>query len=284
MKRQEGFIAVPGGNVWYEIAGDKKTIPLITLHGGPGFPHDSLESLIDLTNERNVIFYDQLGCGNSRRTTDKSLWTVEYFVAELQLVVKYLKLKKYHILGHSWGSALAGAFALTRPAGLQSIIFTDPYISTPYWKKDAKRLMNKLSHAMQKAVQTRKTDSKEYKEARNEYYLLHVDGAKKRPVACMRASNKMNRELYNYMWGPAEFDVSGTLKTFDLVPRLKEIKIPVLLLCGRFDEATPEALAFYASELPNAKMKVFEKSAHMPHWTERKAYMTVVRKFLLSIP
>jgi len=131
MKVTEGIIDVPGGNVWYEIVGDEKAIPLIVLHGGPGYPHESLEPLKGLSDERNIIFYDQLGCGNSKRTTDKKLWTVEHFVEELQLVVSSLKLKKYHILGHSWGAALAVSYALTKPRGLQSLILADPYISTP---------------------------------------------------------------------------------------------------------------------------------------------------------
>ena len=280
MKRTEGIMEVPGGNIWYEIVGEGQAVPLIVLHGGPGYPHDSLAPLEDLTDERKVIFYDQLGCGNSKRITDKSLWTVEHFVNELQQLIKSLKFTKYHIIGHSWGSALAVAFALTKPSGLQSVILTDPYISTPQWDKDAKRLISKMPIAMQKVLKEGKTDSKSYREASMEYYYRHVYRLRKFPVACVKASNKMNRELYGYMWGPEEFSASGTLKDLDLIPRLQEIKVPVLLLCGRFDEATPEALEVYQSQLQNAQTKVFEKSAHFPFWTERKVYIATVRKFL----
>ncbi|HWY80261.1 MAG TPA: proline iminopeptidase-family hydrolase [Candidatus Sulfotelmatobacter sp.] len=283
MKREEGFIDVPGGNVWYEIVGNKEATPLIALHGGPGYPHDSLESLEYLADERKVIFYDQLGCGNSKRTTDKSLWTVDHFVRELQKIVKELKLKKYHILGHSWGAGLAVSFAFSKPSGLQSLILTDPYISTPHWEKDANRLLSTMPPAMQRALKEGKTTSKQFQEARKEFYFRHVYRFKKFPVACIRADHKMNGEMYRYMWGPEEFDPRGTLKTFDLTPRLSEIKIPVLLLCGRFDEATPESLQYFHPLLPNATMKVFEKSAHMPHWTEKEVYMTTVRRFLRNI-
>lgn len=283
MKKVEGILNVPGGNIWYEIVGESEAIPLVTLHGGPGYPHDSLESLADLANERQVIFYDQLGCGNSRRSTNKSFWTVEHYVQELQLVIKSLKFKKYHVLGHSWGAALGAAFALTKPRGLQKLILADPYLGTPQWEKDAKRLLSEMPRAMQHALNTNKTKSKPFRKARDVYYYDHVYRMKELPVANMRASNKMNRDLYNYMWGPAEFEANGTLKSFDLVPRLGEITIPVLLMSGRFDEATPEALAIYKSLLPNAQMKIFEKSAHMPHWTERNSYIVTVRKFLKAL-
>jgi proline iminopeptidase len=280
MKKIEGILEVQGGNVWYEVVGEGQEVPLIVLHGGPGYPHDSLEPLEDLANERKVIFYDQLGCGNSKRTTDKSLWTVEHFVKELEQLIKSLKLTKYHIIGHSWGSALAVAFALTKPNGLQSLILTDPYISTPQWDKDAKRLIDKMPIAMQKVLKEGKIESETYQEASMEYYYRHVYRFKKFPIACVKASNKMNRELYGYMWGPEEFKASGTLKDLDFIPLLQEIKVPVLLLCGRFDEATPEALEFYKTKLPKGQMKVFEDSAHFPFYTERKAYITTVRKFL----
>ena len=32
----QGFIDVPGGPVWYRVAGDGTGIPLLVLHGGPG--------------------------------------------------------------------------------------------------------------------------------------------------------------------------------------------------------------------------------------------------------
>ena len=41
-------------------------LPVLTLHGGPGACHDYLEPMEGLAaTGRRVIFYDQLGCGNS---------------------------------------------------------------------------------------------------------------------------------------------------------------------------------------------------------------------------
>jgi len=281
MKREEGFIQTRGGKVWYEIVGDKNKTPLIVLHGGPGYPHDSLAPLENLANERKVIFYDQLGCGNSQKS-DRSFWTVEYFVEELGEVVKSLRLKNFHLFGHSWGAGLAVAFALTKPKGLKSLILSDPYISTPHWEKSVARLLKELPKNMQDALKSEDFDSKEYKKASDEFYYRFLYRQKNLSVASLKAEFKMNIELYNYMWGPSEFNASGTLKKFDLSPRLSEIKAPVLLLCGRFDEATPESTEQFKNLLPNARIKVFEKSAHMPHWTEQKEYLATISKFLSS--
>jgi proline iminopeptidase len=280
MAKREGFIDVPGGKVWYEIVGKGQSSPLLILHGGPGYPHDYLEPLEKLSDQREIIFYDQLGCGNSQRPTDTNLWTIERFVKELEEIVKTLKLERYHLLGHSWGSALAVAFALDRPQGLASMILSDPYISTPQWEEDAIMLLKELPEEMQKALKDGNGESEEYKNASKEFYYRFVYRMKLFSPPILRAENKMNSEIYNYMWGPKEFKAIGTLKDFDPTDKLSQINIPVLLLCGRFDEATPQSTQYFQTLFPNAKMKIFENSAHFPHWTDKEDYIATVRDFL----
>jgi proline iminopeptidase len=60
-----------------------------------------------LSDERPVIFYDQLGCGNSDKHRDTSFWIAERFVYELEQVRTHLDLDKTHLLGNSWGTMLA---------------------------------------------------------------------------------------------------------------------------------------------------------------------------------
>lgn len=283
IKRKEGYIDVPGGKVWYEIVGENKSIPLIVLHGGPGYPHDYLQPLEDLSDTKDVIFYDQLGCGNSDRPTEKSLWTVERFVIELEEIIRQLNLEKYHILGHSWGSALAVSLALKKPRGLVSLILSDPYLSTPIWEKDANRLLQELPEDMQKALKGGIARSKEYKEASNEFYDRYVKRLRPLPEVFTLSKKKKNNDLYTFMWGPEEFCATGTLKDFDPTKRLSEIKIPVLLLCGRYDEATPESTQYFQSLFPNAQHKVFEESAHYPFWNKRKEYIRTVKEFLQNL-
>ena len=65
-----GNISFDGFETRHKIVGDPATgkPPILTLHGGPGLPHDSLEPLEALArNGRRVVFYDQLGCGYSTR-------------------------------------------------------------------------------------------------------------------------------------------------------------------------------------------------------------------------
>ena len=64
----EGRLSVPDGKIWYEVKGkDQKGTPLIAILGGPGVPYNYLKTIELLADERPVVFYDQLGCGESNR-------------------------------------------------------------------------------------------------------------------------------------------------------------------------------------------------------------------------
>jgi pimeloyl-ACP methyl ester carboxylesterase len=93
----EGLASFRGYQVWYRIVGDGEApgkLPLLCLHGGPGATHDYLEPLEAMAaTGRRVIFYDQLGNGNSDHPHNPSLWTVPLFVEELGIVRQALGLE-----------------------------------------------------------------------------------------------------------------------------------------------------------------------------------------------
>lgn len=286
-QNKEGYINVPGGKVWYKITGKKNKLPFIILHGGPGFPHNYLEPLEDLGDERELIFYDQLGCGKSERPNNDNLWKLDRFAEELENVIKFLNLKKYHLLGQSWGTALAVAFASKKPKGLISLILSDPYLSTTIWMKDVEKLKKLLPLEIQKIMKKHEkegtTKSKEYKHASRIYIKNFVSRLKSYPASYRASKKGMNDFIYNVMWGPEECLATGNLKELDLTKKLKHITVPVLFLCGRYDEATPQSTEYFKNLTPNSQMKVFEKSAHFPFFNERGEYIKTVRNFLQKV-
>lgn len=284
---KEGFIKVPGGNVWYKVVGNGKKTPLMMLHGGPGFPSNSLQTLDVLAKDRKVIFYDQLGCGKSHRPSNKSLWKLSRFVSELNMIKKILGLSEVILLGHSWGSMLATEYTLKYPNEIIALILSGTFLSVPRWIEDANKLKKKLPikirNIINKYEKEGTTDAKEYKKATLEFYKRYLCRIYPYPKPLQEEHEAAGLDVYNTMWGPTEFNCTGNLKGYDLTKRLHEIKIPVLLLCGRYDEATPETVSYFASLFPNAKMHVFEKSAHMSYLEERNNYTKTVEKFLIEI-
>jgi len=284
---REGFVAVTGGKVWYKIVGSGQATPLLLLHGGPGFPSDYLDPLGALSDERPVIFYDQLGCGKSDKPTDKSLWKAERFVEELSELRKALGLKKVHILGHSWGTMLATDYLLTRPSGVVSLILASPALSIKRWMSDADKLRATLPKevldTLAKHERAGTTQSEEYRTASEIYLQRYVCRLNPPPKELIDSRAGMGSEVYETMWGPSEFYATGNLKDYDRSDRLKEIGVPTLFTCGRYDEATPESTAWYQSLVPKSKLVVFENSAHMTMLEERDRYIETIRKFLKEV-
>ena len=288
LRAGEGYVSVEGGRVWYEIVGSGGATPLLCLHGGPGFCHDYLESLADLADERPVVFYDQLGCGNSERPTDASLWIADRFVVELQQVREALGLGKVHMLGQSWGSMLLVDYLLARPSGIESAILASPCTSIPRWLADTNALRKELPADIQEVLDRHEAagtvSSPEYQWATNEYYKRHLCRMMPWPMAMERSMVKAGYPVYNTMWGPSEFNMTGgNLRYYDRTLRLHEIALPVLWTCGRYDEAQPETVAYYQSLLPGSELVIFEESSHTAHLEERTRYMGVVRDFLARV-
>ena len=283
---REGFVEVKGGKVWFRIVGEEKPgIPLLTVHGGPGAPHDYLNPLEALAVDRPVIFYDQLGCGKSERPSDTSLWNVDRFVEELQQIRIALKLDKVHLIGQSWGTMLIVEYMLRKkPEGVKSIILSGPYLSTPLWIADQRELVTQLPQNIQDSIakyeENGEFNSAAYQEAMGIFYNKHLCRLYPWPDCLNTAMEGFGIEVYNYMWGPSEFTMTGTLKNEDLTEKLDQISSPVLFTCGQYDEATPKTTRFYQSKIPGSEIYIFQDASHSHLLEKTEEYLDVVRKFL----
>lgn len=62
--------------------------------------------------------------------------------------------------------------------------------------------------------------------------------------------------------GRTEFYATGSVKSFDLTLHLAELRLPVLLVTGEFDEAHPETPARYQKLIPGASLEIIPGAAH----------------------
>jgi len=287
-KPPTGRIAVEGGKVWYQVCGKGTRTPLLVLHGGPGIPHDYLDNLAQLGDERPVIFYDQLGCGRSDRPDDPSLWTPERFSRELARVREVLGLKEVVLYGHSWGSILAVEYLTgaggVDPAGVRGAILAGPALSMKRWVQDAQRLIDGLpaetAAAIREGEQTGATDSDAYQAATQVFYQHYVCRCDPWPQDVQDAMASMGEQVYLTLNGPSEFSVTGPIKSIDLTPRLSTLTLPLLFICGQYDEATPESTRYYASLAPKAQVVVVPDASHLANYDQPERYMSALRGWL----
>ena len=287
----EGYVKVEGGRIWYKVVGKGKGVPLLLIHGGPGSRSCSgLEEYSQLANERQVIFYDQLGSGKSDRPTDTSLWRVSRFADEIDSLRKALGLGKLHILGHSWGgSVLAEYMVAKKPEGVASAIFSSPLISTPAWMNDARILVSQLPVSIRDTINKYEAlkdyQAPAYLAATDSFYARHLSVKQWPPApgAACEGVPGFNAEVYNYMWGPTEFTATGTLLNFDRTDGLKEIAEPVLFVTGQFDEARPETIAAFHQLVPHSRLEIIENAGHRTIRDQTIPYTRVLRRFMRSV-
>lgn len=284
MTEPEGTIAVPGGNVWYKRVGGGPGLPLLVIHGGPGLPHNYLSSLERLANEREVIFWDQLGCGNSERPSNTALWTMERSVAEMDSVIKALGLKHFHIFGNSWGGMLAQQYVLDTASEATSLTISNSIASIPEFSNMVSRLKSELDTATQSAIDRHEaagtTYSAEYQAAIRTWNQTYLCRARPWPKELEHAFRNMGIEIFETMFGPSDFHIVGTIRSWDVFDRLAEITLPTLILAGRFDECVPEHAWEMHQRIRGSRFELFEASAHMPFIEEPDRFDQTMRGFL----
>lgn len=281
---QSGFVDVPGGPVWYEIMGSGSGTPLVVLHGGPGGTSCGLQVLRPLGQDRPVVRYDQLGSGRSGRPDDPSLWNRDRFVAELDAIRSELGLEEIHLLGHSWGGALASYYTLeTGGKGIASLTLSSPLISTEKWIEDTGILRSELPKEVQAVLDEHEaagtTDSSDYAAATEVFYAQYFTrGPAVEEYDCPDAPR--NSEIYEQMWGPTEFYATGNLQDFDLTERLRYLAVPTLFITGEFDEARPETIAEFTRLVPGAKLEIIPGVGHASFSRAPDHFRRIVMEFL----
>lgn len=285
---QTGRIPFKGFHTWYRVVGDGEEpgkLPLLCLHGGPGCPHESLVALDPLAETgRRVIYYDQLGCGNSVAPSNPSMWTVALYVEEVDVVRQALGLDEVHILGQSWGGMLAQEYALTQPSGLVSLILSSTLSSSALWAEETHKLRMQLPEDIQARLTeleaAGQTSDPAYQDAAMEFMRRHVCRMDPWPEPLARAIANTNIEIYTTMWGPSEFYPTGTLRDWSVTERLGEIRVPTLITSGRYDESTPAVNEVIRNGIAGSEQVIFEHSGHSALFEEQEAYLQVVGDFL----
>ncbi|KIW00002.1 hypothetical protein, variant [Verruconis gallopava] len=182
--------------------------PLIVLHGGPGIGHKYLLSLTDLTTDFGipVIFYDQIGCGNSthlrEKNGDSGFWSVQLFVDEFHNLVDHLGLASYDV----------------QPKNLNKLIIGNAPASVRDWLEGVVTLKNRLPQDIQDVLDgcEKKQDyeSPAYKEECTYFYKLHVCRCEPWPRDLLDAFENLRADqtVFRAMNGPSDLTVKGSLK------------------------------------------------------------------------
>lgn len=290
MKITEGYMPYLGFKTYYRIVGENtgNKKPLILLHGGPGSTHNYFEVLDRFVEEdgRQLIMYDQIGCGESYVENRPDLWNAEVWTEELIALRKHLGLEECHLLGQSWGGMLLLNYVCNyKPNGIKSIILSSTLPASWMWGEEQQRMIKFMPKDMQEAIaiatSTGNYDAPAYLAAEEEYMIRHAGG----PVAedspeWMKRPRKTGKEAYVVGWGPNEFTPLGTLKDYDVTAQLKDIQEPALVINGGSDLCTPYIAKYMYDHIPNSRWELFRDCRHSCFVEDTEKYIALLKEWL----
>lgn len=270
----QGYVAVPGGRIWYGRCGTGDA--LVVIHGGPGMSHLYLDPLKRLGGQ--LIFYDQLDAGQSVRPNDPANWNMPRFLQEIDALRTHLGLESFAIFGNSWGGCVAAAYAATRPRGLTRLVLSSPLIDTRTWLRDGALYRAALPQNVREALEADPSDEA----AALVFYERHFCRCDPWPDYVRRTFEDLNETCYRGMWGPNEFTCDGVLRDYDGSGDLAKISVPTLVTCGEFDEAAPASCRRFAGMIPSSRCVVVDGASHLAFAEVPDAYLPMVQAFLLE--
>src|SRR5689334_9474218 len=114
--RESGYTTSTAVPLYWARYGKPSAPLLLVLHGGPGAHHDYLlPQMLELSNDFELVFYDQRGGGLSK-TDDRTPITWQTHVADLDAVIGELRIDPLSLVGYSWGGLLALLYSIESAA------------------------------------------------------------------------------------------------------------------------------------------------------------------------
>ena len=285
VKPREGYAGVLGYDLFYRQFGEPERGEVLCLHGGPGATHDYLLSMADLADHGyRVTFYDQLGCGRSQVPKNTALLVPERYVEEVEAFRKEMRLGRPHIIGSSWGGMLAIAFALKYQRNMKTMTTVGGLHSVPMTVREMERMKRGLPKDVRKTLAKYEGEgdyeNPEYLAAVMVFYKKHLCRLDPWPKEVTYSLDHISKLVYGTMNGPNEFTIIGNTRYWDVTDRLKTIRVPTLVLGGRFDEVSPLVAREIHRHVGGSELTIFRRSSHLAFWEERESFMKRVLKFL----
>ena len=290
-------ITTPKGtfNVWTKRVGNNPTIKVLLLHGGPAATHEYFEAFDSYFPGASIeyYYYDQLGSAFSDQPDDASLWEIPRFVEEVEQVRVALGLNRdnFYLLGHSWGGILAIEYALKYQQNMKGMIISNMMASIPAYNDYANKVlmpaMDQKVLAEIKALEAQgKYEDPRYMELlmphHYQYHILRMP-PDQWPDPVNRAFKRLNTKIYIPMQGPSELGASGKLLNWDRTRDLARIKVPTLVIGGRYDTMDPKHMEWMAGAFPNGRYLYCATGSHMSMYDDQTTYFNGLIRFIKDV-
>ena len=285
------YVTVNGAKLWVVTVG--KGDPLILIAGGPGGAHLGLRRFDTLANHHMLIYFDAFGRGKSDTAKDVKQYTLERDVEDIEGLRMAFKLDKINVLGHSYGGVVAQGYAIKYPQNVKHLVLANTFHSYLMWQENDDNSNHEIKtnypevwDTLMKVREQGAISSDSIHQTiygRVPYGFLYSYNPENFLARGRRPyPNPFNSKVYYQMVGKdGDFIVGNDIGNFDFRKDLKNLKMPILIIAGRYDRvAVPWMQVKYKEYCPQARFVLFEKSGHNPQVEEPAKEFALIREFL----
>ena len=254
-------IKANGIEINYEIEGSG---PWLTMSHSLACDLHMWDPQMPVLKKFKVLRFDTRGHGQSSAPAGD--YTLEQMADDVKGLLDGLGIKQTHWAGLSMGGMIGQAFALKYPGVFQSMVLADttsrrPPDAAKMWGDRIQTAKTKGMDALVEGTLAR-WFTEPYRNSRKDVMQRIGDGIRRTPVAgftgCCHAISKV-----------------------DYLDRLKEIKVPALVMVGEHDHGTPpEAARIIQQNLPGSELKIIPSAAHLSNIEQADEFNRAMTGFL----
>ncbi len=272
--------------LYYELYGNKKGLPVVVLHGGPGGNITPYYRRFFDPDQYHVLLFDQRGAGKSKphaALEDNTTW---HLVEDIEKLRNYVNMQKIILWGGSWGSTLALAYAETYPQHVSGMILRGIFLGTdaeidhfyhggvePFFPELYQNFVSEIPELAQKGIpeklhylissdEPHLTDKFSRLWTRYEYKLAMLNTPQKEVdnVERMDLKEVLPFALFEnyYMMHRCFLEENQLLEHVDVIKN-----IPTVLINGRYDMICPPVNAYRLYQKMNrCDLIIVENAGH----------------------
>jgi proline iminopeptidase len=249
------------------------------LHGGPGADHTSYKPTFSRLSDRmQLVYIDHRGQGRSARG-DKSTYTLDNNVEDIEALRQYLGLDKIIVIGGSYGGMVALTYASRYSEHVSHLIAIATVADSRFLKR-AQELLAERGTEEQIAIAHHLWNGSFESEAQLHHYFQVMQPLYSITYKPDAAQDTWGRTILSVDAINVAF--GGFLRTYNVLGDLPKITAPTLVIGGRYDWiCPPEFSEEIAQAIPKSDLRIFENSGHSIRVDEPEALLDAIAGFIV---
>lgn len=271
--------------LYYEQSGNPRGIPIFFLHGGPGGGTSPAQRRYYDPQKFRIVLHDQRGAGRSTPFAEIRQNTTWDLVEDIEKLRKHLGVSKMILLGGSWGSTLALAYAEKYPEHVSGLILRGVYLGTreemerfythgvaEYFPEVSERLWSQVPELPGKTPPQRILAVLESPDPAVRKRVAKAWAAYETKVAFLQRSDEDVEKSFADGWDPTAFSrienhymANGCfLEEGQLLRDAGKLRdTPTIIVNGRYDVICPPRTAYLLHKaLPKSKLWIVDAAGH----------------------